>query len=123
MSPLPGRSKPAIIRSNVVLPHPEEPRIEKNSFCLISSSTLLTATTSPNCLDTPVSATAGWLASEARVTVGDNSATSGMRHLVQLRTPERQHSDLCPPPLHLLAVDLGVEDLLPVGGRLGETLA
>ena len=45
-----GRSKPAIIRSVVVLPHPDGPSIEKNSppgICRLMPST---AASSPNCL-------------------------------------------------------------------------
>ena len=34
-APSSGNSKPAIIRSKVVLPHPEGPSREKNSPCLI----------------------------------------------------------------------------------------
>ena len=44
-----GRSKPAIIRKQVVLPEPEGPSIEKNSPSVISSITLSTALSSPKC--------------------------------------------------------------------------
>ena len=45
--PASGRSKPAIIRSVVVLPEPDGPSIVKNSPRAISRSTPSTATTSP----------------------------------------------------------------------------
>jgi len=45
--PSSGVSKPAIIRSVVVLPDPEGPSIVKNSPCAISRSIVSTATTSP----------------------------------------------------------------------------
>ena len=45
--PLVGSSKPAIMRSVVVLPQPDGPMIEKNSAVPISRSRLATATRSP----------------------------------------------------------------------------
>src|SRR5215475_4978080 len=47
MSPAVGFSKPAIIRMNVVLPHPEGPSSTKNSSSLVARSTPSTAGTSP----------------------------------------------------------------------------
>ena len=46
-APSSGRSKPAIIRRQVVLPDPDGPSIVKNSSVSIESSTWSTATTSP----------------------------------------------------------------------------
>jgi hypothetical protein len=46
MSPDVGDSKPAIIRINVVLPHPDGPRIEKKEPFGISKETPSTARTS-----------------------------------------------------------------------------
>ena len=43
-----GASKPAIIRSTVVLPDPDGPSIEKNSPSRISRSRSSTAVTAPN---------------------------------------------------------------------------
>src|SRR5215470_17271653 len=43
-----GRSKPAIRRNVVVLPHPEGPSSEKNSPASIETSIPSTAATSPN---------------------------------------------------------------------------
>src|SRR5919108_4543467 len=53
MLPASGRSKPATIRSVVVLPHPLGPSSEKNSPSAISSDTSSTALTPPNRLLTP----------------------------------------------------------------------
>ena len=53
-----GSSKPAIIRSIVVLPEPDGPSIEKNSPSAMSRSTPATAVTSPKRLVTPRSDTA-----------------------------------------------------------------
>ena len=46
MRPLLGSSKPAIMRSVVVLPQPDGPSMEKNSPSWISKETSLTAMTS-----------------------------------------------------------------------------
>ena len=54
-----GSSKPAIIRSVVVLPEPDGPSIEKNSPSRTSRSMPSTAATSPNRFVTPSSRTAG----------------------------------------------------------------
>ena len=51
--PLLGSSKPAIIRSVVVLPEPDGPSIVKNSPWAISRSIPATATTSPYFLVSP----------------------------------------------------------------------
>src|ERR671924_233023 len=53
MLPASGRSKPATIRSVVVLPHPLGPSSEKNSPSRISSETSSTAATRPKRLLTP----------------------------------------------------------------------
>ncbi len=45
--PASGCSKPAIIRSDVVLPQPDGPSIEKNSPPRIVNETSFTATTAP----------------------------------------------------------------------------
>ncbi len=62
-SPDVGSSKPAIIRSVVVLPQPDGPSSEKNSPLSIARSTRSTAWTWPssalNCLVTPTSSMAG----------------------------------------------------------------
>src|SRR5581483_4395094 len=50
MRPSSGCSKPAIIRSVVVLPQPDGPSIVKNSPSWISRSTPATAACLPNCL-------------------------------------------------------------------------
>ncbi len=54
MRPASGCSKPAIIRSVVVLPQPDGPSIEKNSPPRMVNETSLTATTSPKRLVTPL---------------------------------------------------------------------
>ena len=54
-----GSVKPAIIRSVVVLPHPEGPSREKNSPLAMSRSRLSTTVSLPNCLVRPRSDTAG----------------------------------------------------------------
>ncbi len=59
-----GSLKPAIIRRVVVLPQPEGPSSEKNSPCLIDSSTLSTTVVSPNRLVSPTSSTAASAVSE-----------------------------------------------------------
>src|ERR1700733_2805130 len=46
-APSEGSKNPEIVRSNVVLPQPEGPRIEKNSPPLISSVTFFTAVKPP----------------------------------------------------------------------------
>ena len=51
--PAVGRSNPAIIFSNVVLPHPDGPSREKNSPRTIAKSARSTATKSPNSLRVP----------------------------------------------------------------------
>jgi len=51
-TPSSGVSKPAMMRSKVVLPQPEGPRREKNSPFLISKLTSLSALKSPNAFDT-----------------------------------------------------------------------
>src|SRR3954468_15844189 len=53
MRPSSGRSKPAIIRSVVVLPQPDAPSSEKNSPLAMSRSMPSTAVTSPNRFTTP----------------------------------------------------------------------
>src|SRR3954452_5062291 len=53
MRPSVGRSNPAIMRRQVVLPEPDGPSIVKNSPRRISRSTPSTAVTSPNVLRTP----------------------------------------------------------------------
>ena len=52
MRPASGRSNPAIMRSVVVLPHPDGPSSEKNSPLPISSDTSSTAVTSSNDFET-----------------------------------------------------------------------
>ena len=66
ISPTLGRSRPASIRSSVVLPQPEGPSSAKNSLRWMSSETLSTATTSPNILVTlRIETTASsWLVTE-----------------------------------------------------------
>src|SRR3989440_12311246 len=49
ISPAVGRSSPAIIRSRVVFPEPEEPSSTRNSPSRIERSTPSTACRSPNC--------------------------------------------------------------------------
>ena len=56
-SPSVGSSRPAIIRSNVDFPHPEGPSSTMNSRSPMSRTTLSTAVTSPNRLDTLLSRT------------------------------------------------------------------
>lgn len=51
--PLSGVSKPAMMRSSVVLPQPDGPSRAKNSPCPISSETPSSAVTSPNLRVTP----------------------------------------------------------------------
>jgi hypothetical protein len=58
MEPESGCSNPAIMRSVVVLPHPEGPSSEKNSPGPMSRSIPSTATSSPNVLVRPASDTA-----------------------------------------------------------------
>ena len=48
ISPSSGCSKPAIIRSDVVLPHPDGPSSERNSPVLTWKETAFTAVRSPN---------------------------------------------------------------------------
>jgi hypothetical protein len=48
ISPVVGRSNPAIIRNVVDFPHPEGPTITKNSPSLTLYETPLTAVNSPN---------------------------------------------------------------------------
>ena len=52
ISPVVGVSKPASIRSKVVLPQPEGPSSEKNSPRRISKLTSSTAFTGPKCFET-----------------------------------------------------------------------
>jgi hypothetical protein len=52
-----GSSRPAIIRSAVLFPHPDGPSSTRNSWSLISSVRSSTATTSPKRLVTPSNAT------------------------------------------------------------------
>src|SRR5262245_60875441 len=52
-SPDVGSSKPASMRSSVVLPHPDGPSREKNSPRRISNDTSSTARTAAKCFDTP----------------------------------------------------------------------
>ena len=52
IAPSSGNSNPAIIRSSVVLPHPEGPNREKNSPGLIVKLILSSATKSPKRFDT-----------------------------------------------------------------------
>ncbi len=59
MLPSVGNSRPAIMRSVVVLPHPDGPSSEKNSPSAMERWSSSTATTSPNRLMTPSSSTAG----------------------------------------------------------------
>ena len=47
-----GNSKPAIMRSNVVLPQPDGPSSTKNSPAMMSRLTLSTAVTLPKRLET-----------------------------------------------------------------------
>ncbi len=53
MRPLVGCSKPAIMRSVVVLPQPDGPSIVKNSPSAIGKSAPRTASNVPNCFETP----------------------------------------------------------------------
>src|SRR5690242_459491 len=55
--PWSGCSKPAMIRSVVVLPEPEGPSMVKNSPAVTCKSTLSTATTSPYVFLIPATAT------------------------------------------------------------------
>ncbi|MNT35914.1 hypothetical protein D3C72_1719640 [compost metagenome] len=50
ISPLPGRSSPAIARSRVVLPQPEGPRKQTNSPCSMAREISLRAWKAPKCL-------------------------------------------------------------------------
>src|SRR6185295_14484985 len=52
-SPEVGSSKPASMRSNVVLPQPEGPSREKNSPRRMSNDTSSTALTGPKCFEMP----------------------------------------------------------------------
>ena len=52
ISPWVGNSKPASMRSSVVLPQPEGPSSEKNSPRRMSNETSSTAWTAPKCLET-----------------------------------------------------------------------
>src|SRR6202165_3721701 len=52
-SPTSGRSKPAIIRSVVVLPHPDPPTTDTSSPCAISSDSPSTARAGPKHFVTP----------------------------------------------------------------------
>src|SRR4051794_1876352 len=64
MLPASGRSKPAIMRRQVVFPEPDGPSRVKNSPRRMSRSTPSTATTSPNSLRTPTSLMSGvWVVS------------------------------------------------------------
>src|SRR2546425_1910968 len=54
-SPASGRSKPAIIRSVVVLPHPDPPTTDTSSPCAISSDSPSTAVAAPKRLVTLLS--------------------------------------------------------------------
>jgi hypothetical protein len=62
MTPLVGRSKPAMSRSVVVLPEPEGPSSEKNSPGAMVNVMPSTARTSPNRFSTLSSATAAVIA-------------------------------------------------------------
>ena len=57
MRPTSGRTKPAIMRSVVVLPQPDGPRREKNSPSSTRSETSSTASVSPKRFVRPVSST------------------------------------------------------------------
>ena len=70
--PAVGSSKPAIIRSTVVLPEPDGPSMEKNSPSAMSRSMPATAWTGPNDLRSPIRRTAGSVWSTTS-RVSDNS--------------------------------------------------
>src|ERR1700746_2183095 len=57
IEPASGRSKPAIMRSVVVLPEPDGPSSVKNEPCSTRRSTSSTATTSPYTLRAPTTST------------------------------------------------------------------
>src|SRR5919198_3787879 len=65
MRPASGSSKPATMRSVVVLPHPLGPSSEKNSPSAISSDTSSTAFTPPKRLLTPTSPIAARIPTES----------------------------------------------------------
>src|SRR6516225_9574520 len=57
--PLSGISRPAIIRSKVVLPQPDGPSSANSAPRLIFSETSSTAATAPKCLCTPATLSSG----------------------------------------------------------------
>ncbi|RWA23479.1 hypothetical protein MBRU_01260 [Mycolicibacterium brumae DSM 44177] len=75
-----GVSKPAIIRSSVVLPQPEDPSREKNSPGPTWKSAPLTAVNSPNRLVTRSISTVGWAGSPG-APVGDAATAAVLRKL------------------------------------------
>src|SRR5687767_6818247 len=83
-SPSVGSSKPASMRSNVVLPQPDGPSSEKNSPRRMSNETSSTALTGPKCLETPwieIMLSLMAMASECSRLAGlDTAAAQPLRH-------------------------------------------
>src|SRR5690242_2029817 len=87
ISPAVGTTKPAIMRSVVVLPHPDGPSSTTSSPCAMSRSTPATAWNSPYALVRPVSCSRAMASSEhpgqLDVAVGQQHAGSDQRDLQQ----------------------------------------
>src|SRR5258708_5815278 len=87
MSPLSGSSKPAIIRSMVVLPQPDGPSSVQNSPSPTANDASESAATSPNCLETPAQSTivAGVMASATARELASGLALRGddLSHLLR----------------------------------------
>src|SRR5437763_2545756 len=108
MRPASGSSKPATIRSVVVLPHPLGPSSEKNSPSAISSDTSSTAFTPPKRLLTPSRA----IASRCSSGIPASLFRSSEERCAELEGDRHDQVDVLRPraPVH----DRGAERDLPV---------
>src|SRR5215207_7153323 len=83
-----GSTRPATMRSVVVLPHPEGPRRVTNSPSAMSALTLSTARVDPNCFVTSIS----WTRVIAFLTRGDESDSDQVRAL-EIARPEQAEEE------------------------------
>src|SRR5215831_19345112 len=94
ISPAVGSTKPAIMRSVVVLPQPEGPSSTTSSPCRMSRSTSATACTSPYVLVRPLSCSRAIASSEHSreldVTVGEQHPGSDERDLQHRHRRDRR---------------------------------
>ena len=117
--PSSGRSKPAIMRSVVVLPEPDGPSIVKNSPRAMSRSTPSTAATSPYRFRRPttrMSMSDGSCVSHA--TAASDSST-GPQSLLELVVRDRQRGQQ---PDHVAVDAAGQEQQAALEGRIDDRL-